>query len=108
MLYSELQTPQVPARLIDPFDPTQARTIASETSFEDLLQPVFRNGELVTLLPVIHDVRSRTIQQLKLFAPGILRFDNPQKYTVGLEQQLFELKSRMVLEARRAFEETRS
>ncbi len=108
MIYSELQTPQVPARLIDPFDPTQARTIASETSFEDLLQPVFRNGELVTLLPVIHDVRSRTIQQLTLFAPGILRFDNPQKYTVGLEQQLFELKSRMVLEARRASEETRT
>jgi nicotinate phosphoribosyltransferase len=62
----------------------------------------------VSQLPTIHDVRERTLQQLKSFPPGVLRFDNPQKFPVGLEQQLFELKSRMVLEARRASDGERS
>lgn len=108
MIYNELQSPQSPAQLVDPYDPTLRRTMTPASSFKDLLQPVFRAGQLAISLPSIHDVRSRTIQQLKVFAPGILRFDNPQKYTVGLEQQLFDLKSRMVSEARRAKEEARS
>lgn len=107
MIYNELQSPKTPLRMIDPFDPTRDRTFASETSFEDLLQPVFKDGSLVAPLPSIHDVRSRTLQQLKLFATGIFRFDNPQKYSVGLEQQLFALKSRMVSDARRTNEEAR-
>ena len=102
MIYNELQSPQTPARMIDPFDPTRDRTFAPETSFEDLLQPVFKDGRLVTPLPTIHETRARTLQQLKLFPAGTLRFDNPQKYSVGLEQQLFALKSRLVSEARRA------
>lgn len=102
MIYNEMLPLKSPVQLVDPHDPSQRRTMSPETSFEDLLQPLFKGGKQVSQLPSIHDVRERTLQQLKRFPPSVLRFDNPQKFPVGLEQQLFELKSRMVLEARRA------
>jgi nicotinic acid phosphoribosyltransferase len=39
-------------------------------------------------------------QQLALFHPGIKRLVNPHAYPVGLEQQLFDLETRLILEAR--------
>jgi nicotinate phosphoribosyltransferase len=108
MIYNEMLPLQSPVQLVDPHDPSHRRTMSPATSFEDLLQPLFKGGKLVSQLPSIHEVRDRTLQQLKIFPPGVLRFDNPQKFPVGLEQQLFELKSRMVLEARRASDGERS
>lgn len=108
MIYNEMLPLQSPVQLVDPHDPSHRRTMPPATPFEDLLQPLFKGGKQVSQLSSIHDVRERTLQQLKSFPSGVLRFDNPQKFPVGLEQQLFELKSRMVWEARQASEGERS
>lgn len=108
MIYNEMLPLLSPVQLVDPHDPSHRQTMTPATPFEDLLQPVFRDGELVSRLPAIHDVRARTLRQLQSFPPGVLRFDNPQKFPVGLEQHLFELKSQMVLEARRTSDGGRS
>ena len=70
--------------------------------YEDLLQPIFRQGVLVYSLPALAEIRARTLEQLSHIAGAVLRFDNPQTYFVGLESQLYDLKSRMVLEAKQA------
>jgi len=44
--------------------------------------------------------RARRESQLARFHPGIKRFENPHGYPVGLEQALFDLKTRLILEAR--------
>jgi nicotinate phosphoribosyltransferase len=59
--------------------------------FENLLQPVFRNGKLVYNLPAISDIRSRSIAQQELFR-GAPR----QGYALGLEPQLHKLKSSLI------------
>ena len=41
-----------------------------------------------------------TASQLALFHPGVKRFVNPHRYPVGLEQQLFAMKTELVLRAR--------
>jgi nicotinate phosphoribosyltransferase len=101
VIYNELQPPSDSCVSVDLLDSTQRRELSAGT-FEDLLVPAVRGGNIVTTSPTLSDVRARTLQQLQKFPSGILRFDNPHKYPVGLEEQLHELKTRLVLEARRA------
>lgn len=86
--------------IIDPLDPTRRKTIADGTAFEDLLKPVFRKGARVYDPPPLDAVRARVRSQLEQLHAGIKRFVHPHGYPVGLEQQLHQLKTRLVLEAR--------
>ena len=85
--------------IVDPLDSTRQKKIAAAES-EDLLVPVFCKGERVYDPPSIHEVRQRTGEQLSRFHPTILRFVNPHQYPVGLERGLYNLKTRLVCEAR--------
>jgi nicotinate phosphoribosyltransferase len=95
----ELGAPAAPT-LVDPGDLTRRKEIAAGTAFEDLLVPVFRQGKRVYDPPPLEAVRRRVAEQLERFHPAIKRFVNPHQYPVGLEQGLFDLKTRLILEAR--------
>jgi nicotinate phosphoribosyltransferase len=86
--------------LVDPIDPTRRKHIPAGTLYEDLLVPIFRQGKLVYQTPPLAESRRRTREQLGCFHAGIKRFENPHQYPVGLELQLHELKTRLVLKAR--------
>jgi nicotinate phosphoribosyltransferase len=88
--------------MIDPFDPTRRKRLAAGMVEEDLLQPIFRGGKPVWEPPPLEAVRARTRRQLARCHAGLTRFDNPHRYPVGLEHGLFDLKTRLVLEARHA------
>ena len=102
MIYNELQPPGATVSIVDQVDPSNHVTIPEFMSTQELLKPVIRKGKVLEPLPSLTESRSRAMDQLQNFQNAILRFDNPQQYLVGLEHQLYELKSRMVLEARRA------
>lgn len=95
----ELGAPASPT-IVDPADLTRRKEIPAGTPFEDLLVPVFRRGQRVYDPPPLAEVRRRGQQQLQSFHPGIKRFVNPHQYPVGLELGLFDLKTRLILEAR--------
>jgi nicotinate phosphoribosyltransferase len=86
--------------IVDPLDLTRRKEIAAGTPYEDLLVPVFRQGQRVYDPPPLKEARRRTAHQLDGFHPGIKRFVNPHRYPVGLELGLFEKKTRLILEAR--------
>ncbi len=88
--------------IVDPLDLTRRRTIPERAGYEDLLVPIFRHGERVYDIPSIEAIRLRRHAQLERFHAGVKRFDNPHRYPVGLEKSLFDLKTRLVLEARGA------
>lgn len=69
---------------------------------EDLLVPIYRTGKRVYEPPPLDDVRRRREEQLARFDLGIKRFENPDLYPVELEPRLFDLKARLVAEARAA------
>ena len=100
VIYNELQPPSKNCISVDLQDSTQRRELSSAFAFEDQLLPTIRGGDFVTPSPALPEVRARTLTQLQKFQSSILRFDNPHKYPVGLEEQLHELKSRLVHEAR--------
>jgi len=99
MILDEL-TPEPTRTIVDPLDLTRRRTMAADAPFEDLLVPVFRGGRCVYALPSIEEIRARRVAQLGRFHDGVKRFVNPHRYPVGLEERLFELKTRLILEAR--------
>ena len=49
-------------------------------------------------VPVMASDRARA--ELARFHPGVRRFVNPHRFPVGLEKGLFDLRTRLILEAR--------
>jgi nicotinate phosphoribosyltransferase len=99
MIWNELQG-QPSTTMLDPLDPTRRKRL-DHAEAEDLLVPVFRDGQRVYQLPALDDIRARRERDLGRFHNGIKRFTNPHRYPVGLEESLHELKTRLILEARR-------
>ncbi|HWM91886.1 MAG TPA: nicotinate phosphoribosyltransferase [Thermoanaerobaculia bacterium] len=95
----EMGTPAAPT-IVDPADLTRRKEIPEGTEHTDLLVPVFRQGRRVYDPPPLQEVRQRTIQQLASFHPGVKRLVNPHRYPAGLEKGLFDLKTRLILQAR--------
>lgn len=88
------------AQIVDPADATRCKHIPAEATWEDLLVPVFRGGALVYAKPPLAEMRARTRAQLACLHSGIKRLLNPHAYPVGLDPELHELKTKLVLRAR--------
>lgn len=101
MVYDAQAAPSGPSALmISPTDPTKRKHFGEDDRFEELLVPVFREGELVYELPAIADLQARVLVQTEALDPSRKRFLNPHVYPVGLEAGLHELRTRLILEAR--------
>lgn len=86
--------------MVDPQDLTRRKTIPDGAEWEDLLVPVFRNGERVYDPPGLDEIRGRVRDQLAGFHEGVKRFVNPHRYPVGMELSYFERKTELVLAVR--------
>jgi nicotinate phosphoribosyltransferase len=100
MILDELHAPEDAHLIIDPMDATRHKHIPEGTETVPLLEPVFRDGQLINPPPDAHAARERLHQQLDLFYDGIKRFVNPHEYPVGLESGLHGRKTKMILAAR--------
>lgn len=86
--------------IVDPLDHTRRKHLAQNDSVGDLLVPVIRGGRAVYVSPPLAAIQQRVREQLASFHAGIKRFVYPHTYPVGLERRLFDLQTRLILEAR--------
>ena len=86
--------------IIDPIDPTKRRSIPAATPYRDLLTPIFRLGKLVYKRPSLKSSQEKTQHQLQEFHESIRRLLNPHAYPVGLEENLYDLKLKLILKAK--------
>ncbi len=86
--------------MVDPFDITKQHTISENAPYEDLLQPIFRQGTCVYSSPPLTEIRKQVKEQLNNFPVGIKRFLNPHIYLVGLEKSLYDLKIDLIKKIR--------
>ena len=100
VIYEERLGIRKAAVLVDPTDTTRRTPINRDWDHEDLLTPVFREGQLVYDPPSLADVRATTKRELSRFHESMKRFLNPHEYPVGLEPQLFDLKTELMRKAR--------
>ena len=87
--------------IVDPMDMTRRKVIPARTAHTDLLVPIFREGKRVYDAPPLAESRQQVRTQLAGLHAGIKRFANPHEYPVGLDERLHDLKTRLILEARR-------
>ena len=100
MIYDQLQVSQTTV-IVDPSDMTRRKQIPVEATSEDLLVPLFRNGQCVYEKGTDLDAaRARLNSDLSKFHEGIRRLANPHSYPVGLERGLYERKAKMILDLR--------
>jgi nicotinate phosphoribosyltransferase len=87
-------------QVVDVDDPTHTRTVPASCTAKDLLVPVFRRGDRVLAPEPLDAARTRVQAGLARLRPAQLRLDNPQRYPVGLESGLHQLKLDLVTRAR--------
>ncbi|MFP4355277.1 MAG: nicotinate phosphoribosyltransferase [Phycisphaerae bacterium] len=98
---SQLDLPTDQVVIVDPLDETRRKVVGPGARGEDLLIPVFQAGRAVAELDDdVQAARDRARRQLDRFHETIKRFENPHQYPVGLEQQLYQCKTRLIFEAR--------
>ncbi|UOQ53618.1 nicotinate phosphoribosyltransferase [Hymenobacter cellulosivorans] len=99
MLYNTAEPLPADLTIVDPVDPTRRRPIRS-TQFRELLEPVFRQGQLVAELPTLQQSREKAQREVASLDPSIRRFLNPHVYPVGLEESLNTFRTNLILEKR--------
>jgi nicotinate phosphoribosyltransferase len=100
MIYDQEQGVPPDPTSIDLADPTRQQTLSADWPHEDLLVPVFRGGRQVYNVPDVHAARRRTQDQLAALDPSVRRLVNPDQHNVGLEKGLYDLRARLIREAR--------
>ena len=81
-------------------DDAARATGSAGPAWNDLLVPVFRQGEAVYTSPEPAAIRQRAQDQLGCLPPAVTRLSDPQPYPLELEPQLAALKSRLIRRAR--------
>jgi nicotinate phosphoribosyltransferase len=102
VITSELHPAGQQIESVDSLDPTRVQQFDEGQPYVELLQPIFRSGELVATQPSLQQIRESCRSQLASFGSNILRHANPETYPVGLESSLYEFKIRAVREARKS------
>jgi nicotinate phosphoribosyltransferase len=72
----------------------------ADADTEDLLRPIFDRGRCVYTMPTLDESRRRVHDQLGTFHAGVKRFVNAHRYPVGLELDLHERKTALILKTR--------
>ncbi len=100
MIYDEENPPKEDFIIVDPLDSTRRKVITKDTKSEDLLQPIFKKGNLIYQTPSIHSIKQTAKNNINSLDNSILRFTNPHEYPVGLERDLYEMKMNLILKLR--------
>lgn len=84
------------AQIVDPLDPTRIKVINKNWTSQDLLVPIFKNGNCVYNSPPLHEIRDTTHRELDKIHTGTKRFIYPHEYIVGMEKNLYDLKVNLI------------
>ncbi|AFL85036.1 putative nicotinate phosphoribosyltransferase [Belliella baltica DSM 15883] len=93
----EYRKGKISATIIDPIDPTKRKRISFE-DFEEvsLLKPIFKKGKQVYNCPEINVIKQKTQDNLLHFDKTHKRLTNPHVYPVGLEENLYQIRTDLV------------
>ena len=89
-----------PTEIVHPSDATRRKTLPVESTHEDLLQPVYRNGKLVKELPPLPEIQKRCRAQLTMLDATVKRLQHPHEYPAGVEKSLHERKMELMRRAK--------
>ena len=77
----------------------KTKTITNYTA-RQLLVPIFKNGICVYESPNVMDIREYCANQIGTLWDEVKRFENPHKYYVDLSKPLYDIKQKLLSEAK--------
>ena len=89
-----------PHDIFDPNATWKVKTLENYT-VRELLEPIFKNGELVYKLPELKDIQAYCKAQQETLWDEVKRFENPHKYYVDLSWNLWTLKRDLLASAKK-------
>lgn len=98
-IYNEEIDFSKPIELFDPMA-TWKRKVLDDYEVEELLKPIFKNGELVYKCPNIEEIRKYCSEQVESLWDEVKRFENPHNYYVDLSQKLWDTKQQLLMSKR--------
>ena len=84
-----------PLEIFDPHHTWKRKTLENFKA-EELLKPIFKNGELVYELPTLAEIRQHCKEEIEGMWDEVRRFSNPHNYYVDLSQKLWDIKNDML------------
>lgn len=83
--------------IIDPIDSNKRKRLnLGELEEIKLLKPIFKAGQQVYKCPIIETIKLNTKENLQCFDKTHKRLTNPHVYPVGLEENLYQLRTDLV------------
>jgi len=107
MIYNELESLPTQLHVVDPLDSTRRKAIPQQTSYKELLVPVFDQGKLIYSLPELHSIKAKVKEEVSQLHESIRRYLNPHSYPAGLEESLHQYKTELILRLRELREQAR-
>jgi nicotinate phosphoribosyltransferase len=89
-----------PCEIVD-IETDEKTKIPRNILYSDLLVPIFRGGQVVHETPGIEASRDHLRKQLSCAPPEILQLNGSVPYKIGLEQSLYKLRSKLIVQASR-------
>jgi nicotinate phosphoribosyltransferase len=86
-----------PLTACHPMYPHICKTYKAPFEGEQLLVPIFLNGELVYERPNLKEIQANTLTNLERLEPEYKRLTNPHIYKVSLSEKLNRVKDRLLL-----------
>ncbi len=86
-----------PLTACHPMYPHVSKIYKAPFEGEELLVPIFLNGELVYERPSLKKIQANTLRNLKCLEPEYKRLTNPHIYKVSLSEKLNRAKDRLLL-----------
>jgi nicotinate phosphoribosyltransferase len=83
---------------------TDKKTLVCQLKREQLLQPVYENGELLHLLPSPAECHQYLLQRAALLPDEHKRFIMPHIFKVGISGQLLELRNNLIANYKKNYE----
>lgn len=98
-VYDEIISSEQPHAIFDSNAAWKTKTLTNFT-VRELLVPIFKNGECVYKLPKLSDIQAYCTEQIDLLWDEVKRFENPHTYYVDLSKKLWNVKQKLLEEAK--------
>lgn len=98
VIYHRDWPPQSGDAVHDLFQPETTRELPAECESEEVVVPIFRNGELVYQRPAIEAIREKVQAQFNLLPDAAKQLESPRQIPLGLEQRLYQLRAKLIEE----------
>ena len=94
-VYDEKVDDTKPLTIFDPDATWKTKTLTDFTA-KEIMQPIFRGGELVYDRPTLPEIKAYCAEQLDTLWDEVRRFENPHHYYVDLSQRLWNIKNNLL------------